>query len=332
MHTLRAFLVLAVLLLLGGSLRSDELRQEKKGATLVLRADHVEDGHVESKLSSEMLLTLSVEGKAPLKFTPDDAGAAATQVKALRDSAKWFPGGCELVGNPQRTPLSDDRERWEIAIRLDPLMPKDGELELHPASLDYSEAGADKHVEWDPIKVRITTTVASTDVKKEQRDITSIEELPARATWLAYLPWLGLAVAAAGLVAGAWGLRRNLTRKVRPLTAHEWADSAIDRLEALDLPAIGEVDRYHTELGDIVRAYLEKRFQLPASHQTTAEFLETMKKSPHLSDVQRQQLRDFLERCDMAKFARAAPPPEECRAVAVVARSFIRETVPKTVP
>jgi hypothetical protein len=325
MHTVRAFLVLAVLLLLGGSLRADELRQEKKGATLVLRADHVEDGHVETRLSSDMLLTLSVEGKAALKFTPDDAGAAAAQVKALRESAKWFPGGCDLVGDPKRTPLSDARERWEIAIRLDPA--KEGELELHPAALDYQEAGEDKHVGWEPIKVRVTTTVAGTDVTKEQRDITSIEELPARTSWLAYLPWLGLAVAAAGLVAGAWGLRRNLTGKVRPLTAQEWAAREIDRLEALDLPAIGELDRYHTELGDIVRAYLEKRFQLPASHQTTAEFLETMKKSPHLSDGQRQQLRDFLERCDMAKFARAAPPPEECRAVAVVARSFIRETV-----
>ncbi len=327
MHPLRAFLVLTVLLLLCGSLRADELRQEKKGATLVLQADHVEDGHVESKLSTVMSLTLSVEGKAPLKFTPDDAGAAAAQIKAVRDSAKWFPGGCELVGDPKRTPLSDGRERWEIAIRLDPLMPKDGELELHPSALDYQEAGEEKHVAWDPIKVRITTTTAGTDVKKELRDITSIEELPARSTWLTWLPWFGLAAAAAGLVAGAWGLRRKLTGKVRPLTTDEWAVREIERLEALDLPAIGDVDRYHTELGDIVRAYLEKRFQLPASHQTTAEFLETMKKSPQLSDGQRQQLRDFLERCDMAKFARAAPPPEECRAVAGVARSFIRETI-----
>jgi hypothetical protein len=329
MHTLRAVLVLAVLLLLSGSLRADEYRQEKKGATLVLIADRVEDGQIESKLSTVMSLTLSVEGKAPLKFTPDDADAAAAQVKALRGSGKWFPGGCELVGDPKRTALSEGRERWEIAIRLDPA--KDGDLELLPAALDYQEAGEDKHVEWEPIKIRITTTVASSDVKKEQRDITSIEELPARTSWLAYLPWLGLGVAAAGLVAGAWGLRRTLTGKVRTLTAHEWAAREIDRLEALDLPAIGELDRYHTELGDIVRAYLEKRFQLPASHQTTAEFLETMKKSPQLSDGQRQQLRDFLERCDMAKFARAAPPPEECRAVAVAARSFIRETVPKPV-
>jgi hypothetical protein len=37
-------------------------------------------------------------------------------------------------------------------------------------------------------------------------------------------------------------------------------------------------------------------------------------------------LRDILERCDLAKFAAAAPSPEECAAAAEQARSFIAET------
>jgi hypothetical protein len=53
-----------------------------------------------------------------------------------------------------------------------------------------------------------------------------------------------------------------------------------------------------------------------------------MRRSPQLTPPQQGLLREFLERCDMAKFARAAPPPDECRAVAAMARSFVQETTP----
>jgi DnaJ-domain-containing protein 1 len=96
----------------------------------------------------------------------------------------------------------------------------------------------------------------------------------------------------------------------------------------MHLPEAGEVERYHTLTSDVVRAYLERRFSLPASHQTTAEFLDTMRRSPQLKPAQQRLLREFLERCDMAKFARAAPPPEECRQVAEMARCIVRETTP----
>jgi hypothetical protein len=132
----------------------------------------------------------------------------------------------------------------------------------------------------------------------------------------------------AGLVAGGWELRRRLAGPPRPLTPHEWAARELARIEALGLPAAGEVERFHTLVSDLVRFYLERRFQLPASHQTTAEFLETMRRAPQLTAAQQGLLRDFLGRCDMAKFARAAPSAEECAAVAGMARSFVEETTP----
>src|SRR5262249_43265718 len=112
---------------------------------------------------------------------------------------------------------------------------------------------------------------------------------------------------------------------------HEWAARELDRIEAQGLPEAGELERYHTLLSDVVRVYLERRFSLPASHQTTAEFLDTMRPAPRPTPAQPGPLRDFLERCDMAKFARAAPTPEECRAVAAMARGFVQETTPAPV-
>jgi hypothetical protein len=293
----------------------------------------VEDnGLVESRLSNVLLLTLRVEGKAPLTMSGGDDGALSRQVKALKDSGLWYPDDCKPAGPAKHTDIGDGKERWEAQILLSAIPPKEGPIELQPVPLEYTEGPDDapKKAEWPAVKLRITTDVASLDPRKELRDITPPENPPPPPpSWTRWLPWAGIAAALAGLVAGGWGLRRYFAAPPPPPAAHEWAAQELGRIEALRLPEAGEAERYHTLLSDVVRAYLERRFSLPASQQTTAEFLETMRRSPQLTPPQQGLLREFLERCDMAKFARAAPPPEECRAVAAMARSFVQETTPR---
>jgi hypothetical protein len=325
-------LTLIAMLVPCGTVRAAEYLQKQGAGLLRLQDDFpnapdhvfkVDDGLVEVRLSETLRLTLSVEGQAPLKI---EAGDQEAQVMALQKSGLWR--SCQPAGAAKFT---DGGKRWEMAIRLDPLPPKEAIIELRPLPVDYTE-GADAKVQrvaWQPIKLRIVTDVASLDPKTELRPITPPEEVPASRSWVHWLPWIGLAAAVAGLVAGGWGLRRRLMTPARPLASHEWAAQELDRLEALHLPEAGEFERFHTLLSDVVRAYLERRFNLPASQQTTIEFLETMRRSPQLTAEQQGLLRDFLERCDMAKFARAAPPVEECRAVAARARSFVQETAPR---
>ncbi len=340
-HSLPCTLALAAALLATAALGAAEYVQKQGNGVLRLEPENpqvrqseslfkVEDELVESRLANRLLLTLSVEGAAPLKMDGGDEEALNQLVKALKDSGLWY--SCEPAGPPTHAAAGDGRERWEAAIRLSPNPPKESTVELRPPALQYTEGPANerRRVEWQPVKLRVTTDVASLDVKKELRDITPPESPPAPPpSWTRWLPWAGLAAAVAGLVAGGWGLRRRFTRPPAPLTPHEWAARELDRIEALRLPEAGEAERYHTLLSDVVRAYLERRFDLPASQQTTTEFLATMRRSPQLTPAQQGLLRDFLERCDMAKFARAAPPPEECRAVAAMARSFVQETTPQ---
>jgi hypothetical protein len=327
----------AALLLCATAGAAEYVKQQGAG-TLRLQPDNskapenvfkVEDGLVESRLSTKLLLTLSIEGPAPLKVDGGDEAALESLVKALKDSGLWF--SCEPAGPPTHTAAVAGRDRWEAAIRLSPLPPRDSTIEFRPASVKYTDGAGEEHtIVWQPVKLRVTTTVASLDVKKELRDITPPEDPPpAPLSWTRWLPWAGIATAVAGLVAGGWGLRRRFAPVAPPLAPHEWAARELDRLEALQLPEAGEAERYHTLLSDVVRVYLERRFSLPASQQTTAEFLETMRRSPQLTPAQQGLLRDFLERCDMAKFARAAPPPEECRALAAMARSFVKESTPR---
>ncbi len=318
----------AALLVSGIALRAADYEQKQGNATLrLLRAAKVEEDQVESALGNVKLdLTLTIEGRAPLKVGDGDEAAVKAQAAAL-DAPP--PGlGCKAVG-PVKRSVAGDQETWQLTLHLDPR--KDGKVELKPAALDYTEGpeAVAHHITWRPISLVITSELASLDVKKELRDITPPEAPPGPPlSWTRFLPWAGIAAALAGLIAGGWGLRRRFAVTTAPLTAHEWAVCELDRLEALRLPEAGEAERFHTLLSDVVRAYLERRFNLPASQQTTAEFLETMRRSPQLTPAQQGVLREFLERCDLAKFARHAPLPPECRATAGMARSFVQETTP----
>jgi hypothetical protein len=333
-----AALALFAILLLGAPLRAGEYVQKQGAGVLRLEPDNpkvrqedtlfkVEDGLVESRLAVKLLLTLSVEGDAPIKV---EGGALAEQVQALEKSGLWF--SCEPAGPETHTPTGNGRERWEAAVRLSPNPPKENTIELRPQPVEFTQGpdGKRDEVKWQPVKLRITTDVAKLD-PKELRDITPPENPPpAPPSWTRWLLiGAGIAAAVAGLVAGGWGLRRRFATPARPPAPHEWAARELDRIDALGLPEAGEIERYHTLTSDVVRAYLERRFSLPASQQTTTEFLETMRRSPQLTPAQQSLLRDFLERCDMAKFARAAPTPQESRAVGGMARSFVQETTPR---
>jgi hypothetical protein len=58
-------------------------------------------------------------------------------------------------------------------------------------------------------------------------------------------------------------------------------------------------------VSDVLRTFVnDARFHLPATHQTSPEFLAAISGSPLFSDEDRALLARFLEWCDMIKFAR----------------------------
>jgi hypothetical protein len=160
----------------------------------------------------------------------------------------------------------------------------------------------------------------------ELRDITGIEELPTASA----RPWLLYGLALAFLVLTSLflvGWRFYRGRSENPeLPPASWALAELQRIESLALPVSGQGERYHTLVSQVIRAYLEKRFQLRASHQTTDEFLQSIATSQSLSAEHRHSLQDFLERCDLAKFAQVRFSPEECQALGQTARQFVEHT------
>src|SRR5262249_40206262 len=142
------------------------------------------------------------------------------------------------------------------------------------------------------------------DILREPRGLPPPEE-PLEKPVRSWLPWLLLGLGALAVAVAYWGLRRRLDSPSRPLPPDQWALQELARIETTALAVDGDAERYHVLLSNVVRRYLAERFQLRAPQQTTAEFLASVRQAPELSADQQTLLRDFLERCDLAKFARA---------------------------
>jgi len=292
------------------AIETTTILQQQSPVTLSVRAK-VERGQIDLRLADSLILIITVDGSAQLEVKP--SAIQASEVIKIRGR--------------QAPAITEHKEgrRWQQTFHLEPLVPGDHSVQLQP--LEYREKpGEWKTVKWRPVPIKVTTQIQSADAD-DLRDITDIEKLPERPS-----PWLWLAWGLAGVCGSAIllvGIRqwRKSRRRLQPaLTPKQWAVRELERVLALNLPAKGEVERFHTMLSNVVRRYLENRYALPARRQTTPEFLQTMQTAPQLSADQQALARSFLERCDLAKFANAQATAEECALTAAMVAEFLEET------
>lgn len=106
-------------------------------------------------------------------------------------------------------------------------------------------------------------------------------------------------------------------------------DIALERLNTLkeqEYPSKGLFKLFYTSLSDIVRHYLEDRFNVRAPEMTTEEFLIYVRHSVVLNDEQKLSLRNFLNGCDMVKFAKFEPSAQDAMESFELAKKLVKET------
>jgi hypothetical protein len=90
---------------------------------------------------------------------------------------------------------------------------------------------------------------------------------------------------------------------------------------------------YAVAVSETIRTYLGQRFQAPSSRRTTEEFLRLMEADRATPLAQhRELLREFLQSCDLVKFARYQPHLAELEQVQERAREFVLATRPEDAP
>lgn len=104
---------------------------------------------------------------------------------------------------------------------------------------------------------------------------------------------------------------------------------AIQKLQALDDQKLwqqGNVKKYYSEISDIVREYIEKRFRILALESTTYELVIKLNNT-NINRLDKANLEELLELADLAKFAKVEPLPDEHMKAMQIAREFVKNTM-----
>ena len=130
-----------------------------------------------------------------------------------------------------------------------------------------------------------------------------------------------------GLAAAYWAWRRWRKKRVHKLAVPPTPPHirARQRLHAA-LAHIQDPRVFCGEVSDALRIYLEERFRFHAPERTTEEFMVELQNTNILTLSQKQSLADFLQSCDLVKFARHEPTEAALRDLHDSALRLVDET------
>ncbi len=174
--------------------------------------------------------------------------------------------------------------------------------------------------------VAVDTTQAFRDIKEVYEARTSLLDLLAE-----YWPWLAGGLLACALVIAIVVLVRRRMRRppakraTPPVPLHEAMLLRLEELEKARSWQHGAVKTHYVALSEILRAYVEARFGVPALERTTDELVHALRVTA-LPAEQREQLANVLRLADLVKFAKLSPAPAENEASVPAARRFIVDT------
>lgn len=137
--------------------------------------------------------------------------------------------------------------------------------------------------------------------------------------WMIFVGCL-IALALLGLI--VWLAKKLLRKQPRAISARERALAALDEMEGEIKPT--PPYRFSIAVSDVLRRYVLEQFDLPMTRQTSIEFLNAISAKTSFSEDEKSLLTDFLNRCDLIKFARYDASPEDSRLLLDEARRFVK--------
>ena len=168
--------------------------------------------------------------------------------------------------------------------------------------------------------------------------ITDIKPIAKAPIWVwGILRWILLAILLGALAYGSYYLAVFIGRRKGVLPeapkeperpAEEVALEKLDKIKEEKIWQAGQTKEYHTQLTDVVREYIGRRFDVSSSEKTSDETLREMK--PILAEQKPlyEQLRKMLSLADLVKFAKWTTTPDENELSLRTAYDFVRETTP----
>jgi hypothetical protein len=141
-------------------------------------------------------------------------------------------------------------------------------------------------------------------------------------------PWADpevLAAVAVAVLCFAYVIWHWLHRSGQPVSLSEGALRRLEQTRTLMNPHTAQA--FGVSASDVIREYIEKRFEVVATRQTTEEFLHALLQSSN--DVlarHRASLAQFLQQCDFVKFTGDSLAVNDMESLLQAARGFVLET------
>jgi hypothetical protein len=141
--------------------------------------------------------------------------------------------------------------------------------------------------------------------------------------------WVLPAVLAGAIVVAlcAYAVWRRRLRETprRSLTLTEQALERLENTRPLMRPSTAR--EFGIAASEVIRNYIEKRFEVIATQRTTEEFLQNLVQSSNATLARhRSLLEEFLHQCDLVKFAGTSLAVTDMESLFQSARGFVLET------
>lgn len=286
------------------------------------------------ELSTAELLTIAVE-----MYTKDGTIALIPDIpEKMGDLTVVEQKSISAPVSREKTETEDDtpgdiKEDLVFAtgktFTIAPFLP--GEAEVDPLEIQY-KTGDDG--DWESLftqKIPFTVTSVISGNIEEAPFLDSAEPqvLEGLRLWQLILI-ISLTAAAAGVCLYIFVIRKPKEEIKEIIPPHVTAIRELETLKKDALAEKGEYNLYYTKLTEVIRHYIDGRFDLTTSEQTTEEFIRNTLGLSIFNIQQKAFLRDFLIRSDIIKFADGTSTVERSEYDYNQCRNMVEET--KAIP
>ena len=287
---------ISILFLLVGGVFSSAFPSEEKTSISV----DSKVNHATITIGDRIIYTLSIKSDPGIKLDPIPSGSnlGAFEIKDY----KSYPPEKDKEGK------IINRSEYNITTFTT------GEYVIPPIEITYTHPGGKKK---SISSERIFITVKSVgETQAEMEDIRGLKPpIDIRGNWRVLY-----SVALLLLVAGifAWFYLRSKAKALKipeipeEFTKPAWevAVSELQRLKDSDLLERKLAKQYYINLSEIIRRYIQRRFQIVALDRTTQEIKQELK-GIKIDRGIIELIHNFLEDCDLVKFAKFTAPAEK---------------------
>lgn len=206
-----------------------------------------------------------------------------------------------------------------------------GEFEIPPLTFRYTVSDDTTQHLLQTEKLKIVVESLKPSEAGDIRDIKGPLSLPV--SYRQLILWGSIALAVALLLSALYYVYQRkkagkslLPKKTEPpRPPHAAALEALHDLKSSSLLAEGRVKEYYIRVSEIIRRYIEGRYFICALELTTYELIERLR-AADVEPEMVQLIQEFLDACDLVKFAKYRPTADENQQVLERAFEIVERT------